>query len=93
MENEWKRKKECENTCKICYNNICRIINEEKYDVVILDELMSMIQLEFISVQQDVKLINNKPKRNLWLSDYVNEIKAFKHPFEQGVNARKGIEF
>ncbi|MGN0692170.1 MAG: cob(I)yrinic acid a,c-diamide adenosyltransferase, partial [Oscillospiraceae bacterium] len=35
----------------------------------------------------------NPPEKYLAAADYISEIKAVRHPFEKGLNARKGIEF
>ncbi len=94
FENQTKRLKECINKVK-----------EENFDLLILDEILGA--LETNSVDEDIlkKFILNKPK-NLELvltgrhadkfyidnADYVSRISAEKHPFNQGVKARKGIE-
>ena len=76
------------------------------YDLVIIDELLGVISLNFLESEAVLELINTKPEslelvitgRNapdsiISAADYVSEIKAVKHPFEQGIPARKGIEF
>jgi cob(I)alamin adenosyltransferase len=35
----------------------------------------------------------NAPQAIIDRADYVSEIKAIKHPWEQGVGARRGIEY
>jgi len=35
----------------------------------------------------------NAPEELLKLADYVTEMKMLKHPYQEGVPARKGIEF
>jgi cob(I)alamin adenosyltransferase len=76
-----------------------------KWDLVIMDEIMAAITLEFVELQDVIDLVKNKPKkvelvmtgRNapdelVELADYVSEIKPVKHPMEKGIKARKGIE-
>lgn len=76
------------------------------WDMLILDEILGCISGGFVALQEVVDLIKGKPekleivltgrnasKELIELADYVSEIKAVKHPFEKGVQARKGIEF
>ena len=76
-----------------------------KWDLVIMDEIMAAITLEFVELQDVIDLVKNKPKkvelvmtgRNapdelVEIADYVSEIKPVKHPMEKGIKARKGIE-
>ena len=42
----------------------------------------------------EVVLTGRNPSRNLLdAADYVTEMKKIKHPFDQGVAARRGIEY
>jgi len=83
-----------------------KIINSQKYDLVILDEINPAINLKLIDVNEVIDLIKNKPK-NLELvltgrnadkkiiknADLVTEMKLIKHPFYKNIPARKGIEY
>ena len=75
-------------------------------DLLILDEVISTFNYEVISQVRLLAFLQNKPsalevvmtgrnpdQRLLELADYVTEMKKIKHPFEEGVPARKGIEF
>lgn len=77
-----------------------------EYDVLILDEIMASISNGLIAVDDIAQLIRHKPekleiimtgrnapKELVELADYVSEINPVKHPFENGIPARKGIEF
>jgi cob(I)alamin adenosyltransferase len=77
-----------------------------KYDMVILDEILITLSLELITIEEVLDLIKNKPdKVELVLTgrdapqeliekaDLVTEMKMIKHPFAEGIPARKGIEF
>ena len=77
-----------------------------KYDMLILDEIMAAVNHNFINIGNVIEFLKNKPLslevvltgRNapaslIELADYVSEIKAIKHPFENGIPARKGIEY
>jgi len=78
---------------------------KDNYDVLILDELIDLIDLECITVDEVVDFLKSKPSslevvitghsENLKLieiSDYVTEFLCKKHPYYQGISARKGIE-
>ena len=78
---------------------------DEKFDLLIMDEIIASINLDLIPLQEVVEFLKNKPKglevvltgRNpneqlVEIADYVSEIKAVKHPYERGINSRIGIE-
>lgn len=87
-------------------NIALRLIETEKCDLLILDELTYVYDMKLIDTEKIDSLINNKPE-NLELvitgrnpssvfidnADYITEMKALKHPFDKGIHARKGIEF
>jgi cob(I)alamin adenosyltransferase len=81
------------------------ILNKE-YDLVILDELTVALNLNLIELNEVIRILNSKPKnveliitgRNahpkiIELANLVTEMKNIKHPFEHGIQSRKGIEF
>lgn len=83
-----------------------RIIAKGDFDVVILDEANVAANLKLIRVDDIVRLAKNKPKhvelvftgRNappeiIELADLVTEMKEIKHPFQKGIQPRKGIEY
>lgn len=74
--------------------------------VVVLDEILHAVNyrlldeenvVEFlrqISGNTEVILTGRNPSGQLYaMADYVTEMKKEKHPYEQGITARKGIEF
>ncbi len=78
---------------------------DEKYDVLFLDEVIYAIRaglldeaplLEFLKGKPDsleVILTGQGPSQALIdAADYVSEIKKIKHPYDQGIKARGGIE-
>ena len=82
------------------------IIKNEKYDLVILDELNVAVDYHLIKLDDVIKLIEKKPERLeivltgrdahpeiIKIADLVTEMLEIKHPYQQGVNARKGIDF
>ena len=81
-------------------------IKSGEYDVVIMDEIVTVLGCSYASMKEVERVINEKPddvelimtgrgapERLIELADYVTEMKMIKHPFENGVKARKGIEY
>jgi cob(I)alamin adenosyltransferase len=77
----------------------------DKWDILILDEIMAAITENMISVDDVLALIRNKPEkleivltgrnapeRLIEVADYVSDIREVKHPIQKGVAARRGIE-
>ncbi|HEX2926039.1 MAG TPA: cob(I)yrinic acid a,c-diamide adenosyltransferase [Ruminiclostridium sp.] len=86
--------------------DVKNLIQQDRYDLVILDELLGVISLGFIGENDVIGMIKSKPERTelvltgrnagerlIEAADYVSEIKPVKHPYEKGISARKGIEF
>lgn len=78
----------------------------QKYDMIVLDEIFSAVEADMISEHDVYEFVSNAPKnlevvmtghnppeRLIELADYVTEMKKIKHPYDQGVQARFGIEF
>lgn len=76
-----------------------------KWDVLILDEIMAAITIKMIPLEDVLELIRCKPDkleivmtgRNapdelIQVADYVSDIREVKHPFSKGIPARRGIE-
>ena len=82
------------------------IINNGKYDLVILDEINVAVDYNLIPLEEVIKLIEGKPEKLelvltgrdahpelVKISDLVTELLEIKHPYQQGVLARNGIDF
>jgi len=87
---------------KICKEKI----NSGKYDIIILDEINYAINLELVRLEEVLEIIKTKPDyldlvltgnyvkpEIIELADLVTEMKEIKHPFQQGIKAKKGIDF
>jgi cob(I)alamin adenosyltransferase len=83
-----------------------QVIDSGAWDVVILDETLIGCGQNFIDERTILDIIRNKPrhvelvltgrgasKRIIARADYATEMKVLKHPFKNGISARKGIEF
>lgn len=78
-----------------------------KYDIVIADEILYAIHLGILEENKVIDLIKNKPKNQELIltgshialpnifehAHLVTEIKKIKHPYDQGIKARQGIEY
>ena len=87
------------------FDDVIRQVVEGGYGLLILDEIISTYNLNFIPQEKLVDFLKNKPQelevvltgRNpaqelVDLADYISEIKKIKHPFDAGIPARDGIE-
>ena len=82
------------------------IVKNGEYDMVILDEINVAVDYNLISVNDVLKLIEEKPEKVelvltgryahpeiVKIADLVTEMLEIKHPYQQGAIARKGIDF
>jgi cob(I)alamin adenosyltransferase len=81
-------------------------VTSGKYDLVVLDEVNCACFLKLIKPEDVVQLIKDKPphveliltgryapRQLIEQADLVTEMKKIKHPFDKGIEARKGIEY
>ena len=82
------------------------VIKNTKYDMVILDEINVAVDYNLIPLDNVIKLIEEKPEKLeliltgryaqpeiIKIADVVTEMLEIKHPYQEGVTARKGIDF
>ncbi|SHJ18857.1 cob(I)yrinic acid a,c-diamide adenosyltransferase [Lutispora thermophila] len=82
-----------------------KVLKDNSYDVVVLDELNVAIYYKLISVEEVINLLRGKadnieviitgryaPQQLIDMADLVTEMKEVKHYYKKGVQARKGIE-
>lgn len=85
---------------------IARSVDSGEYDIVILDEISHAIRVGLIGVEQVLEMLNRRPRQLeviltgrgmprdlIEIADLVTDMVAVKHPYEQGIRVRKGIEF
>lgn len=82
-----------------------KIIHSGNYDLVILDEINAVLDKGIIPIKDVLELIKNHgnvelvftgrdaPKEIIEAADYVNVVKKIKNPWDNGIRARKGIEY
>ncbi len=88
------------------FKTATKIVSSGEYDLVVLDEINVAVKYNFLSVSQILELIKNKykkteliftgrgaPQELIDVADYASEINVIKHPFNNGVSARRGIEY
>lgn len=103
MNDEEKMEAKREHTAR--FKEIIDIIKKEEYDLLILDEIIATINNGFIDLNEVIDFLKNKPEtlevvmtgrdpkeELVELANYVTEMKCIKHPFEEGIPSRVGIE-
>lgn len=81
-------------------------LTSEAYDLLILDEAVTSLKLNALTLAEVLDLIERKPPELelvltgrgappelIAAADLVTEMVLHKHPFERGIKARKGIEY
>ncbi|MBU0700861.1 cob(I)yrinic acid a,c-diamide adenosyltransferase [bacterium] len=85
---------------------IRKLYNENKYDLLILDEINISMRDGFLKEEEVLEILEAKPEalelvltgrgtpqKIIENADLVSEIKAIKHPYNMGIHGRKGIEY
>lgn len=83
-----------------------RMLSDPSLDVVMLDEITYMLTFNYLDLDEVISAIENRPaeqsviitgraahRRLTELADTVSEIRPVKHAFDNGVQAREGIDF
>ena len=79
---------------------------DEQYDLVVLDELTYMLSFKYLDKDRVLSALKNRPYEQSLvvtgrgggselteLADTVSEVKEVKHAYNNGVMARKGVDF
>jgi cob(I)alamin adenosyltransferase len=82
------------------------IMLNDEFDVLVLDELNNALNFELLQIDAVLEVLRLKPPqvevvitgRNappeiIEMADLVTEMKEIKHPFNQGIPSRRGIEY
>ena len=83
-----------------------KVVQSKEYDIVVLDEINVAMSLKLLEVGEVLTLIEDKPEKVelvltgrgapsaiIEAADLVTEMVEIKHPYNEGVGARKGIEY
>jgi cob(I)alamin adenosyltransferase len=88
------------------WKKCCEVLHDEKYDLVIFDEINYAMKYNFLDAREIVKGLegrpagkhviltgNGAPEELINAADLVTEMKAVKHPYQKGIKAQPGIEY
>ena len=83
-----------------------RTIQEDTIDLLILDEINVAVDYGLLSLEEVVELVESKPKSMelvltgryahpelVKMADVVSEMLEIKHPYQQGMQGREGIDY
>ncbi|RKX62773.1 MAG: cob(I)yrinic acid a,c-diamide adenosyltransferase [Thermodesulfobacteriota bacterium] len=86
-------------------SEIMQVMEEGKYDMIVLDEINVAVHFGFIPLESIISLLKKRhrdvelvltgrwaPKEIMERADLVTEARKIKHYFSKGVRAREGIE-
>jgi len=85
--------------------NIAEFLKKSEYDLIILDEIFSILSSGFTTIRDLSELIKKAGNVELVLTgrtcppslfkkaDYISFVKDIKHPFRKGIKARRGVEY
>ena len=89
-----------------CHNDLLARAFSGNFDAVILDEFNIAYKYDLLDKERAYSLITDSlarceivltgrgpDERFLAAADYISEIQCVRHPYEKGVQARKGVEF
>lgn len=98
-----------EEVCKQCgeaLESIKELLRDPSWDMVVLDEIIIAVRDGFLSEEQIISLLEAKPESVelivtgrgatdgiIGKADLVSEVREVKHPYNQGIRAREGIEY
>lgn len=85
---------------------IKKIFKEESFDLVVLDEIIISVRDGFLKEEELLEILEIKPEKTELIltgrraserliekADLVTEVKKIKHPYDEGIGCRRGIEF
>jgi|YelNatPaOPRAMG01_1025707.scaffolds.fasta_scaffold05059_2 cob(I)alamin adenosyltransferase len=88
------------------WERVKKVIMDEKFDIIILDEISFAIKLGIISLEEVLDVLKNKPisleiiltgrdmpEELISIADLVTEMKEIKHPYKKGIISRWGIDY
>ncbi len=83
-----------------------KILNDETYDLVILDELTYMLGYKYLDRDKVLNIIKSRPEEQSVvvtgrgggkdlreIMDTISEVKDIKHAYREGVKARAGVDY
>jgi cob(I)alamin adenosyltransferase len=94
-------------TARKGWTEACRMIESGEYQMVILDELNTVLKYEYLPLEEVLQVVNARPEMLhvvitgrhapdalIDAADLVTEMRLVKHPYrEQHIKAQRGVEF
>jgi cob(I)alamin adenosyltransferase len=88
------------------FSEICRLVATKPFDLVILDEMNLVLHKGYLSLDEMKRFIDSRPiglnlvltgryapEEMRQMADLVTVMQKEKHPYDQGITAREGIEY
>jgi cob(I)alamin adenosyltransferase len=101
-----KPEKKHEGGCKKAVLILRELITSGKHDVLILDEINNAIFYDLVEVGEIIKILKkrsagqtvvftgrNAAQEIIEIADLVTEMKKIKHPYDKGIQAKRGIDY
>ena len=89
---------------KQCLNQIMEMVENQSFDMIVMDELLDVLHTGLIPESHICSLIYQNPSE--WVltgrtasetlmnqADYITRMEPVRHPFQKGLKARQGIEY
>ncbi len=83
-----------------------KMLTDESYDLVLLDEMTYMVNYGYVELEDVLTAISQRPASQsviitgraahrdlIEMADTVSEVRSIKHAFENGIKARKGVDW
>lgn len=99
-------KEEHEEAAKQTFDLLYKEVMSGKWDIVVADEIVGAVSSKVLPLEKALILIKEKPvnldliltghhapKQLIEVSDLVTEMEEIKHPFQEGILAKKGVDF
>ncbi len=101
-----EEKAQCRQNCIDCLDMVAADLTSGNYSLIVMDEVVDAVNAKMITKEELIKAVTNRsentevvmtgrnPDQEIQdICDYITLMTAEKHPYTQGVPARKGIEF
>jgi len=88
------------------FRKVKQIVSEGGLDLLVLDEVISVLRGGWIQIDEFIDFIESRPQglevvltgrdappELVRLADYVTEMLKIKLPFDEGISARRGVDF
>lgn len=92
-------------TAALAWAEAKRMLNDESYDFILLDELNIVLKYQYLPIEDVIKDLQNRPEMQhvvitgraakdelIEIADTVTEMNDVKHAFRSGIKAQKGVE-